>query len=243
MSEKRKIDVKELIKSSLPIIIFFLLLVALTVYFWPYIATLGTKEGRQAFKAWTDELGFGGWIVSLGIQLLQVFVAFIPGEPIELMMGYVWGPWLGALTCLLGIFIGATIIYFLVRKLGMKFVRKMVGTDDLTKYKFLSNQTRVELTVFILFFIPGTPKDALNYIAPIAPITPLKYMTIATFARIPSVVSSTVLGDSVADGRVWAAVLVFAVMAVISVVGIILGRKYIERKQKKHSELSESEKL
>lgn len=235
-SEKKKINIKELLKSSVPIIIFLLLMVALTIIFWPYVEMLGTEEGRESFKNWVQNLGFGGWLITLGIQLLQIFVAFIPGEPVEIMLGVVWGPWLGTFTCLLGIFIGTLTIFLLVRKLGMKFVKKVVGTDDLTKYKFLSDKNKVELTVFILFFIPGTPKDALTYIAPIAPIHPLKYILIATFARIPSIITSTILGDSIIEGNYLTAIIVFVITALISIFGIIFGNKYVERRQKKREE-------
>lgn len=232
--EKKELNgrVKHILKNLLPIIIFVLLLAALTWIFWPYVKELGTDEGRAEFKAWVDGLGFGGWLVSLGIQLLQIFIAFIPGEPVELLLGYLWGPWLGLLTCLVGIFIGTLAIFLLVRRFGMPFVRKIVGDDDLTKYKFLSNKNKLELTVFVLFFIPGTPKDALTYIAPIAPISPVKYLLIATFARIPSIITSTILGDSIAEGNYFLAIAVFVITAVISVVGIIFGNKFVERKQK-----------
>lgn len=236
--EKKKLNIKELLKNSIPIIIFLAVMVVLTVIFWPYIESLATEEGREQFKEWVDGLGFGGWLVTLGIQLLQIFIALIPGEPVELMLGFVWGPWLGTLTCLLGIFIGTATIYCLVRWLGMKFVRKVVGTDDLTKYKFLSDKNKVEITVFILFFIPGTPKDALTYIAPIAPIHPVKYLLIATFARIPSIITSTILGDSVAEGNYLLAIIVFVITALISILGIIFGNKYIEKRQEKRAEKS-----
>ena len=232
--EKKELNgrVKHILKNLLPIIIFVLLLAALTWIFWPYVKELGTDEGRAEFKAWVDGLDFGGWLVSLGIQLLQIFVAFIPGEPVELLLGYLWGPWLGLLTCLIGIFIGTLTIFLLVRRFGMPFVKKIVGTDDLTKYKFLANKNKLELTVFVLFFIPGTPKDALTYIAPIAPISPIKYLIIATFARIPSIITSTILGDSIAEGDYILAVAVFVITAIISVLGIIFGNKFIEKKQK-----------
>ncbi len=234
--EKKKLNIKELLKNSVPIIIFIAIMGVLTVVFWPYIEGLSTDEGRAQFKAWVDGLGFGGWLVTLGIQLLQIFIALIPGEPVELMLGYVWGPWLGMLTCLIGIFIGTLTIFLLVRKFGMRFVRKVVGTDDLTKYKFLSDKNKVEITIFILFFIPGTPKDALTYIAPIAPISPIKYLLIATFARIPSIITSTILGDSVAEGNYLLAIIVFVITALISLLGIIFGNKYIEKRQGKREE-------
>lgn len=233
MEEKKKLNVKEIIKNSIPIIIFVAVMGIITIILWPYIEGLATEEGREEFKTWVDGLGFGGWLVTLGIQLLQIFVALIPGEPVELMLGYVWGPWLGTLTCLIGIFIGTLTIFLLVRKFGMKFVKRVVGTDDLTKYKFLSNKNKVDITIFILFFIPGTPKDALTYIAPIAPISPIKYLLIATFARIPSIITSTLLGDSIAEGNWILAVIVFAITAAISIAGIVFGNKFIENKQKK----------
>lgn len=240
-AEKKKIDILGLIKNYLPIILFVIAMGILTVVFWPYIETLGTEEGRTAFKAWVDSLGFGGWLITLAVQLLQIFVAFIPGEPVEILLGYVWGPWLGTLTCLVGIFIGTLSIYLVVKKLGMKFVRKMVGTNDLTRYKFLSNKNRVEITVFILFFIPGTPKDALTYIAPVAPINPVKYLLIATFARIPSIITSTIMGGSIAEGDYVLAIVVFLITALISILGIIFGNKYIEKRSRKKAEKNEKD--
>jgi uncharacterized membrane protein YdjX (TVP38/TMEM64 family) len=226
----KKLDFKKLIKDYLPVIIFVALMGVVTIICWPYIELLGTEEGRAEFKAFVDGVGFWGWLITLAIQLLQIFVAFIPGEPVELMLGYVWGPWLGTLTCLIGIFIGTLTIFLLVRKLGMRFVKRVVGTDDLAKYKFLSDPGRVEITVFILFFIPGTPKDALTYIAPLAPIDGWKYLLIATFARIPSVITSTILGDSIKNGDYTLAAVVFIITAVISAAGFILGSLYVKRK-------------
>lgn len=227
-------NVKQTLKNLAPIALFILVLGLLTLIFLPEIKRLATPEGREAFKLWVDSLGFLGWLVSLGIQLLQIFVAFIPGEPVELMLGYVWGPWLGTFTCLLGIFIGTSLIYFFVKKLGRKFVVRAVGEADLTKYKFLSNRSRAQMTVFILFFIPGTPKDALTYIAPLAPIPTVSYLLITTFARIPSIVTSTILGDSIANGNYILAIIVFALTAIISVLGIILGNRFVERRSKEN---------
>ena len=125
MNRKRIFDI---LKKSLPVIVFVAVMGILTLILWPYVEGLATPEGREEFKVWVDGLGFGGWLVTLGIQLLQIFVALIPGEPVELMLGYVWGPWLGTLTCLIGIFIGTATIFLLVRKFGMKFVRSYASS-------------------------------------------------------------------------------------------------------------------
>ena len=225
---------KELIKKSVPLIIFLLMLILATVFLLPQVSTLATEEGREKFKAYIDGIGVFGWFVTLGIQLLQIFIAFIPGEPIELMLGFVWGPWIGLLTCLLGILIGTAVIFLLVRKLGRPFVRKVVGDKDLSTYKFLSDPRKLDLTVFILFFIPGTPKDALTYITALSPINPVRYLIIATVARIPSIITSTLLGDSLAEGNYVMAIIFFAVTAIVSVAGIIFGGKFVGNKRKNH---------
>jgi uncharacterized membrane protein YdjX (TVP38/TMEM64 family) len=227
-------NVNKTLKNLIPIAVFVVVLVLLTLAFLPQIKELATPEGREKFKVWVDSLGFCGWLVTLGIQLLQIFVAFVPGEPVELVLGYVWGPLLGTFTCLLGIFIGTATIYLFVRKFGNKFVSRAVGDRDITRYKFLSTRSRAELTVFILFFIPGTPKDALTYIAPLAPIPTISYLLITTFARIPSIVTSTILGDSIANGNYILAIIVFALTAIISVLGIILGNRFVERRNKEN---------
>ena len=227
---------REIFVAALPVIIFVAVAAALTVLLWPYVASLATEEGREEFRALVDNLGFLGWLVTLAVQLLQIFLAFIPGEPIELLLGVMWGPWLGTFTCLLGIFIGTAVIFLLVRKLGVKFVKRIVGDKDINKYKFLSDPRRLELTVFILFFIPGTPKDALTYIVPLTNIGTVRYLLISTFARIPSVITSTLLGDSIAAGDYTAAVIVFVITAAISIAGILFGNAYIAKKQSRENE-------
>ena len=221
---------RELIKSLLPMGFIILIFIILTAVFWSDIAYFSTSEGRAAFAAWAEGLGFLGWLITLGIQIFQILLAFLPGEPVELMLGAVWGAWLGTLTCLGGIFIGTFIIFLVVRKFGAPLVSRVVGEGDMKKYKFLSSPEKLEITVFILFFIPGTPKDALSYIAPLLPIKAWKYLLIATVARIPSVVTSTILGDSIADGKYLTAIVVFVLTAIISLGGIILGNIFVRRK-------------
>lgn len=225
-----------LLKKCLPIIIFIVLMAVATLLALPYVKRLESPEEQERFKTFIDGLGFGGWLITLGIQLLQIFVAFIPGEPVELMLGFVWGPWLGTFTCLLGIFIGTSVIFLLVRRLGRPFVQRVVGDRDMSKYSFLTDEYKRDIAVFILFFIPGTPKDALTYVVPLTNIGTLKYLLISTLARIPSVITSTIIGGSIAEGDYLVSVIVFAITAVISVAGIIVGNAYLKKKQKRADE-------
>ena len=232
--------IKDRLRDFLPLIIFIILMGLATVLLWPKIAMLSAPEGQESFKAWVNGIGFLGWLATLGIQLIQIFIAFIPGEPVELMMGYVWGPWLGTFTCLLGIFIGTSVIFMLVKKFGQPFVRKAVRSKDLSRFSFLSDPIKRDSVVFILFFIPGTPKDALTYIVPLFPMNAFKYLLISTFARIPSVITSTVLGGSLADGNYILAIITFVATALITVLGAVFGNAYIKKKQAKGEKMTEN---
>lgn len=223
---------KKSVKSIIIFAAFSVLLVSLTIVFWPYIQSLSTDEGLNNLKQTIDSLGIGGWFVMLGIQVLQIIVAFLPGEPIEIVMGIFYGSIGGMFTCLLGIFIGSILVYLLTKLIGVPFVKLFVDLDDLKKYKFLNNSKRLDLIVFILFFIPGTPKDALTYLAPFLPIKAKKFFVIATLARIPSIITSTILGNELIEGNYVNAIIVFAVTVIISIGGILFHHYYTKRKQK-----------
>ena len=81
----------------------------------------------------------------------------------------------------------------------------------------------------ILFFIPGTPKDILTYLCPFTKIKPLHYFILSTFARIPSIVSSTLVGDTLADGSMWTAAIIFVATGVLGLIGITLNKIIINK--------------
>ncbi len=230
MDDKKKLYKKEIIKNLIPILIFVIIGVVLTLVFLPEIKKLGTDEGREAFKGFIDSLGIFGWLIGLGISVLQIFVAFIPGEPVELLMGFVFGPVGGTLICLAANFLAASGIFLLVKKLGMPFMKRAVGKSDISRFKFLSDEKKLEIAVLILFLVPATPKDLLLYIVPLSGIGYIKFILITTFARIPSVVTSTILGGSIAEGKYLTAVIVFVLTAAIAFAGLILGNRYIDKK-------------
>ncbi len=213
--------------------VFIAALLFLTIYFWPSIISLKEETVRVQFVNKIQNLGFVGWLAMLGIQVGQIIVAFLPGEPVEIIMGIMYGTWGGLATCLLGIAIGSIIVYILAKLIGEPFIKLFINLDDLNKYKFLKDKSRVEATVFFLFFIPGIPKDALIYFAPALKIKPWRFFLIATFARIPSVITSTMVGEGISQNRWGFTIAVFAITAVISLAGILINRWYMKKLDKK----------
>mgnify|MGYP003236481252 CR=1 FL=1 len=153
--------------------------VPLSLYAIPKVMALGDAQTRAALQQQMQSQGIGGWFVFLGIQVLQV-VAMIPGEPVEIFAGLMYGPLWGTLSCMLGIFLGSMIVYLLVRRLGMPIVSIFMDPQKFQNLRFLQDKKRFERISFLLFFIPGTPKDLLTWAAGFINIRPLRFFAIST---------------------------------------------------------------
>ena len=167
----------------------------------PFIERLADDAFRTSYIAELRSKGFLGWLIVVGLQALQIVVALIPGEPIEMFSGMVYGVWGGLLTCYAGVFIGTVSVIALVKLLGYPFVASIFEEKDLKKLSFLKKERRLEEITFAVFLIPGTPKDIFTYIAGLTPIRPVRFVLIATFARFPSIITSTYAGSALGKGK------------------------------------------
>lgn len=161
-------------------------------------ALITSQAARDEFVEWVRSHGAWGMVVFLALEVFQIVVAVVPGEPVQIMAGALYGPVGGLALCLAGILIGSTLIYFFVRALGAKAVDPAV----LHRYRFLQDEKRARSALYLLFFLPGMPKDLLTYIGPFLPLKPGEFLFICTLARFPCLLASTVAGDSLFEGNV-----------------------------------------
>ena len=208
-------------------------LIALTAVLLPFVLSLREPENSQAFKQWIDSLGFWGVLALFGIQVLQIVIAIIPGEPIEIIAGVMYGTWGGLAICLSGILISNIIIYYLIRKLGKKAIDKVIKKEESLKYNFIFKENNINYLLFLLFFIPGVPKDVLVYLSPFTKVKPLDFFLIATFARIPRIITSTWAGSNISDGNLLMSVIIFAITGLIGLIGIYVHNRFIKSKEEK----------
>lgn len=178
----------------------------------------------QKFREWVGQYGLLGKLAFVGMVALQVVVAVIPGEPLEIAAGYAFGIFEGTLLCLIGITLGSALVFLFVRKWGIKAVELFFPREKIQSLAFLQNSKRLNLIVFILFFIPGTPKDVMTYFIGLTPMKLSTWLVITMIARIPSVITSTIGGDALGLQNYQFAILVFAATIVISLLGILAYR-------------------
>ena len=179
----------------------------------------------QKFQAWIDSFGVLGRLVFVGIVILQVVIALIPGEPFEIAAGYAFGSIEGTLLCLAAIAIGSLIIFALVRKFGVKLVELFFPLEKINSLKFLKNKQRFNTIYFIVMCLPGTPKDLLSYFAGLTDMKLSTWLLISTVARIPSVITSTIGGSALGSEQYLFAIIAFALTLALSGAGLIIYKK------------------
>ncbi|MEG1996392.1 MAG: VTT domain-containing protein [Oscillospiraceae bacterium] len=227
MNNKKSGKSKGDIAKIVLICVLGILLALITIWIFPYIVSLKDEQVRETFKNYIHAKGIIGVLILLAMQVVQVVIAVIPGEVVEVVSGILYGTIGGYLICTVGMLIGTITIYYLVKLLGASFAKKMVDGEKLAKYKFLHNAKKLEIITFILFFIPGTPKDLLTYVMPFTPIKPFRLFIIIAVARIPSIISSTFAGSSLGQGRIGQSLIVFIIIGIVGILGIIFNEKLI----------------
>ncbi len=190
----------------------------------------------ERFRDWVDTYGLWSRVAFVGMVIFQVVIALIPGEPLEIGAGYAFGFWEGTLLCMIGITIGSLIVFALVRKFGVKLVETFFSVKKIRSLKFLQNERRLNTVTFLVFLIPGTPKDLLCYFVGLTPIRWTVWFFISMTARIPSIVTSTIGGDALNSENYWMALWVFGGTVLFSVGGFFLFERWARRKREKEKQ-------
>lgn len=223
--EKQKVKVFKLTMTILAIAI----IVGIIIYMFPVMRELSTKEGQLAFKEKVSSSGILGLLMLFALQVAQIFLIIIPGEPIEILAGMCYGPIWGTVFIMVSAGIISTIIFFLVRKYGKRFVYNFCDKEKVAKIensKLFKNPNKIEMIMFILFLLPGIPKDLLVYIAGLLPINPVKFVLISVFARFPSVISSTLAGANLAVGDWKKSIVMYLAIVLVAIIVILIANKF-----------------
>lgn len=189
----------------------------------------------EVFRAWVDKRGFMGKFLFVGMIVLQMIISVIPGEPLEIAAGYAFGAVEGTLICTVGNFLGAAAIFALVRTFGIRLLELFYSREKILSLKFLQNTKRVDLIVFLIYFLPGTPKDLISYFVGLTKMKWSTWLFIATVGRLPSVITSTLGGDALGTREYRFAILVFSITLAVSLIGWFFYHLYTKHSNKKEN--------
>lgn len=227
VSKKSAYEKRRKCLASVSIFVLGVLVLLITLF----VARWLSAFSKEDFRDYIQSFGAIGWLVLLGLQFLQVFIALIPGEVLETAAGYAFGPIIGTAICYLGVALGSALIFLLTRRFGVKLVEVFISRDKINELRFINTEKKRNNLIFFFFFIPGTPKDLLTYFVGLTDIKLGTFLAISMLARIPSVLSSTCGGHLIGEGNYWGAVWLYGITGVVSLIGLLVYNKIVQRKR------------
>ena len=197
-----------------------------TIVFIRYLPELlRLTMSLDAFRDYILSTGKLGPVMLVLFQILQTVIAPIPGEVVQIAGGYIYGTTLGAIYVTGGMMLGAMIAFYFTRCLGGSFIERLLQKDKFKWMRGMMDNNKFSVFLFIIFIIPGLPKDMFIYAAGLTTMKPLRFFTILLFARLPWLLASVSVGANIYDKNYGPTI----VISVISVVAFVLGLIYKDK--------------
>ncbi len=184
------------------------------------------------FREWVEDKGLYARLIYILLVIFQVVVAVIPGEPFELAAGYAFGALEGTLLSVFAITLGGVTVFLLVRFFGLKMVKLFFSEEKINSLSFLKTSKKKLIIIFFIMLIPGTPKDLVCYFAGLTDMKIYEWIYISIFARIPSIITSTVSGNFLGTKSYLKAILLMTVTAFLCIGGLLVYYKITESGEK-----------
>jgi uncharacterized membrane protein YdjX (TVP38/TMEM64 family) len=162
----------------------------------------------------------------IGLQIMQVLLAPIPGEITGFIGGYLFGIGPGFVFSTIGLSLGSLFAFLISRGFGLPFVRRFVGQEIMQKFDYLMEHQGAFFS-FVFFLIPGLPKDYFCYLLGLSPMHFLTFFIISTVGRIPGTLLLTMQGQAI-QSEDYRAFFVVLGLALLSLVLTIIYRDQIE---------------
>jgi uncharacterized membrane protein YdjX (TVP38/TMEM64 family) len=209
-------------RSPLALIGFPLLICAIVGAFLIFRGEiLGFIRDRDALRSWILGLGAWGPAAFMGLQVLQVVVFVVPGEVVQIVGGYIFGFWLGSLYTIVGIAVGTLFNFYAGRLLGRPFVESVFDKEKIEGIERVTGSGKGAAGFFLLFLIPGIPKDVLCYVAGMSTLALPAFLGVSMAGRLPGILGSAFMGGAAYAGKWGSALVVLGVAAVLFALGVI----------------------
>ena len=172
-------------------------------------------SSKDRLIALLREGGSTGALLCIAVQFLQVVIAAIPGEITSFAAGYVFGAWRGFVYSVIGVTLGSAFNFWFARVVGRPTLERLIGRETLAKIDRSLASAKSRSAMFLLFLLPGLPKDILSYAAGFSDMGILEFVVLSGLARSPALLASVLIGAGVSggDSRSLVAIALLALLA------------------------------
>jgi len=170
---------------------------------------------KRFLKHTLREWGVLAPVIFIGLQALQVIIAPIPGDLTGILGGYLFGLWGGLFYSTIGLTVGSVAAFAVGRWLGARCVQKLVNPDIWRKMGFIV-EAEGAILCFIIFLVPGLPKDVTCYIFGLSPMPFWVFAVVSTLGRFPGTWVLSAQGARTASGDYLQVILLTAIVVAVA---------------------------
>ena len=182
------------------------------------------------------------FLLIIGLQIIQVVICVLPGQPIQFAASYMFGVARGYLFSIIGAVIGTAISFYLAKLLGSEAMHLFFGEKKVKEYQRRLNSGRGLLLAFLIYMIPGVPKDLVSYAAGISEMRFRPFLLAATVGRSPAMLGSLLVGHFFGKQNYTAMIIVTVAVVLLLLICIIKRKErigFLDRIEMKDAELKE----
>ena len=208
-----------------------------------YGADLFSRDSAQRVVDYLKANSSIAALLIVCIQIIQVVVCFLPGQPVQFAASYMFGVIRGFALSITGAVIGTVISFYLAKFLGNDAMNLFFGEEKVQDYKRKLDSGRGLLLAFLIYLIPGIPKDLVSYAAGVSNMRFRPFLLVATVGRMPGMLGSLMLGHFFGRQDYRAMIIIAVIVAVILLICYINREaliSFLDDVEKKDMESGES---
>jgi uncharacterized membrane protein YdjX (TVP38/TMEM64 family) len=164
----------------------------------------------------------------LALQIFQVIVSVIPAQAVQIAAGYAYNFWIAYLVCVAGLVAGTVLTYFIAKLLGRDAMHLLFGEERIAGFVDKLNSKKAYILLFIIFLVPGIPKDIFAYAAGLSEMKALAFFLISLVARTPALMASILFGGMIRSGSRMGMIILGAAIVLLFLLGLKFHDKLAE---------------
>ena len=211
--------------SALKLLLLIGIVVGIPIYLFvtkaDVLQDLGNSDNLNLVTDFLQEYRTESIFVYIGLQIIQIVISVLPGQIFQMAAGYLYGFPLGLLLSIIGAGLGSAIAYYLAVFLGHDALRLFIKPETMDHWVKRLNTKQAYIVVFLLYLIPGLPKDVIAYAAGIARMNVKAYLLMSLLGRIPAMSASILIGVFYETENYYGVGVVAAVSIVIFIICVI----------------------
>ncbi|NLD20350.1 MAG: TVP38/TMEM64 family protein [Clostridiales bacterium] len=208
------------------LLVFLLIIVGIPLYIYFFQHNLIDRfSSMEQVNALFKEYRSQGVLFYIGAQIVQIVICIIPGQWLQFAAGYVYGFWLGYFFSLVGAALGSILTYYIAKLLGHDAMHLIFGEEKIRNMLKTMNSKKAVVVVFLIFLIPGIPKDLCNYAAGLSQMKLKPFLIISLIGRTPGMMGSLLIGRQISTGGYTSAAVIAGIAVVLCVLGVVFRKK------------------